>query len=91
MTAGYLCPIKAKTLPIKIDLRQVKRIAGDFNQWQLAEAIGQELERAADAVVEHVRDRRTLAFLPNIAHAEVFAGALPGSGHQRRFCDWQLL
>ncbi len=74
VTAGYLCPIKAKTLPIKIDLRKVKRVAGDFNQAQLAEAIGQELEHAADAVAEHASDRRTLAFLPSTAHAEVFAG-----------------
>jgi superfamily II DNA or RNA helicase len=73
VTAGYLCPIKARTLPIKIDLRKVKKVAGDFNQAQLAEAIGEELERAADAVAEHVRDRRTLAFLPSIAHTEVFA------------------
>jgi superfamily II DNA or RNA helicase len=73
VSAGYLCPIKAKTLPIKIDLRQVKKVAGDFNQAQLAEVIGEELERAADAVAEHVRERRTLAFLPSIAHAEIFA------------------
>jgi superfamily II DNA or RNA helicase len=74
VTAGYLCPIKAKTLPIKIDLRKVKKVAGDFNQAQLAEAIGQELERAADVVAEHVRDRRTLVFLPSVGHARVFAG-----------------
>lgn len=69
----YLCAIRAKMLPIKIDLRKVKRLAGDFNQSQLAEAIGQELERAADAIAEHVRDRRTLAFLPSVAHAQVFS------------------
>jgi superfamily II DNA or RNA helicase len=71
--AGYLSPIRAKTLPIKIDLRKVKKIAGDFNQAQLAEAIGQELERATDAVVEHIGERRTLAFLPSVNHAQVFA------------------
>jgi superfamily II DNA or RNA helicase len=70
---GYLCPIVARTLPIKIDLRQVKKVAGDFNQAQLAEVIGKELERAADAVLEHVGTRRTLAFLPSINHAKVFA------------------
>jgi superfamily II DNA or RNA helicase len=74
VTAGYLCPIKAKTLPIKIDLRKVKKVAGDFDQAQLAEVIGEELEHAADAVAEHAFDRRTLAFLPSITHAEVFAG-----------------
>jgi superfamily II DNA or RNA helicase len=73
VTGGYLCPIKAKTLPIKIDLRTIKKVAGDFNQAQLAEAIGEELERAADAVAEHARNRRTLAFLPSVAHAQVFA------------------
>jgi superfamily II DNA or RNA helicase len=80
VTAGYLCPIKAKTLPIKIDLRKVKKVAGDFNQAQLAEAIGQELERAADAVAEHASDRRTLVFLPSVAHAEVFAGLCQDRG-----------
>jgi len=80
VTAGWLCPIKARTLPIKIDLRKVRKVAGDYNQAQLAEAIGEELERAADAVTEHVRDRRTLAFLPSIAHAEVFANLCQDRG-----------
>lgn len=74
VTAGYLCSIKAKTLPIRIDLRKVRKVAGDYNQGELARAIGQELDRAADAVAEHVCDRRTLAFLPSITHAEIFAG-----------------
>jgi superfamily II DNA or RNA helicase len=73
VSEGYLCPIVARTLPIKIDLRQVRKVAGDFNQAQLAEVIGKELERAADAVLEHVGTRRTLAFLPSINHAKVFA------------------
>jgi superfamily II DNA or RNA helicase len=85
VSAGYLCPIKAKTLPIRIDLRKVKKVAGDFNQGQLAEAIGQELERAADAVAEHVRDRRTLAFLPSVAHAQVFAGLCRDRGIKADF------
>jgi superfamily II DNA or RNA helicase len=70
---GYLCPIVARTLPIKIDLRQVRKMAGDFNQAQLAEVIGKELERAADAVLEHVGARRTLVFLPSVNHSLIFA------------------
>jgi superfamily II DNA or RNA helicase len=70
---GYLAPIMAKTLPVMIDLRRVRRVAGDFNQAQLAEAVGEELERAADAVLENIGERRTLAFLPSINHSQVFA------------------
>lgn len=69
----YLCPIRAKTLPVKIDLRNVRKVAGDFNQAQLAEVIGQELERAADAVLDNIGARRTLVFLPTINHTQIFA------------------
>jgi superfamily II DNA or RNA helicase len=69
----YLCPIRARTLLVKIDLREVSKVAGDFHHGQLAEVIGRELKKAADAILEHVRDRRTLVFLPSIALAELFA------------------
>jgi superfamily II DNA or RNA helicase len=67
-------PYQGQDVAIKIDLRKVRKVAGDYNQAQLAEVIGEELEHAADAVAEHALDRRTLAFLPSITHAEVFAG-----------------
>jgi hypothetical protein len=44
---GWLSRILARTLPVKIDLREVRRTAGDFNVGDLSEAIRKELEKAA--------------------------------------------
>jgi hypothetical protein len=40
---GWLSRILARTLPVKIDLREVRRTAGDFNVGDLSEAIRKEL------------------------------------------------
>lgn len=71
---GWLSRIKARTLPVKIDLREVRRTAGDFNVGDLSEAIGKELEKAADEVVKNIIDRnRVLVFTPTIHEARIFA------------------
>jgi superfamily II DNA or RNA helicase len=72
---GWLSRIMVRTLPVTIDLRRVKRTAGDFNVADLAAAIGQELEKAADQIVKNIADRnKVLVFTPTIDEARILAG-----------------
>jgi hypothetical protein len=63
-----------RTLPVTIDLRGVRRTAGDFNVADLAETIGQELEKAADQIAKNIVERnKVLAFTPTIHEAQILA------------------
>lgn len=42
---GYLSPIKALTIPIKLDLNSVKQTAGDFNAKDVGNVLDPYLER----------------------------------------------
>jgi superfamily II DNA or RNA helicase len=71
---GWLSRIMVRALPVTIDLRGVRRTAGDFNMADLGAAIGQELEKAADQIVKNVADRnKVLAFTPTINEARILA------------------
>jgi hypothetical protein len=59
---------------VTIDLRSVRRTAGDFNIGDLSQAIGRELEKAADQVVKNIARRiKALCFTPTINEAKIFA------------------
>jgi superfamily II DNA or RNA helicase len=78
---GWLAPLRVRTLPVKIDLRGVRRTAGDFNIGDLSEAIGRELEKAADQVAKNLAGRiKALCFTPTIHEAEIFAQLLQERG-----------
>tara|TARA_R110002074_G_scaffold105742_4_gene228410 strand:+ start:5452 stop:7104 length:1653 start_codon:yes stop_codon:yes gene_type:complete len=68
--AGFLSPIKALTLPLKIDLSGVRTKIGDFSERDLDDALGPYLEIIADEMVEHCMNRKTMIFLPLIATSQ---------------------
>ena len=77
----WLTRLMVRTLPVRIDLRRVRRTAGDFNVADLALAIGQEVEKAADQIVKNIVDRnKVLAFTPTIAEAQILAGLCAARG-----------
>lgn len=67
---GYLCPIKALTLPLNIDLAGVKVSAGDFQAAALGSALNPYLEQIAELMREHCANRKTVVFLPLIATSQ---------------------
>jgi superfamily II DNA or RNA helicase len=71
---GYLSPIKARTVPIGIDLRNVRTRAGDYDDTDLAEALAPQLGRIADVLAAEYPDRKTLVFLPRVETSETLAG-----------------
>jgi superfamily II DNA or RNA helicase len=89
---GWLSRIIARTLPVKIDLREVRRTAGDFNVGDLSEAIGKELEKAADEVVKNIADRnRVLVFTPTIHEAMIFAELCAARGMSSEYVSGDCL
>lgn len=77
---GFLSRIKALTIPINIDLRNVGIQAGDYKVNDLGDALAPYLEAIAKEMSEHCRDRKTLVFLPLIATSQKMAEILTRYG-----------
>lgn len=78
--AGYLSPIKALTIPLKLDLSAVGQQAGDFSTRDLGNALDPYLESIADEMVKNARDRKTVVFLPLVATSQRFTEILNEKG-----------
>lgn len=75
----YLVPIIARRIVVdSVDLSQLDERAGDFVQEQLGEAMSDERALRGQAVplLEIARDRLTIAFCVNVAHAHELARVL---------------
>lgn len=63
---GFLCPIKALTIPLKIDLGTLSVQAGDFKLNELGDKLSPYLVQIAEHIKEHCENRKTMIFLPLI-------------------------
>lgn len=77
---GYLCPIKAMTVPLKLDLSGVGIQAGDFKSGEIATALDPYLEQIADEMARHCADRKTVVFLPLVKTSRKFCDILNRKG-----------
>lgn len=77
---GYLSKIRALTIPLNIDLTDVKQSAGDFSAGDLGDALEPYLEAIADKMLEHCQGRKTIVFLPLIATSRHFKEILNRKG-----------
>lgn len=73
---GYLCPIKAQTIPLTLDLSTVGMQAGDFKAGDLGTALDPYLEQIAEEMAKVCMDRKTVVFLPLIRTSQKFCGIL---------------
>ena len=77
---GYLAPIRAKCLPLSIDLRNVKVSHGDYQANELGSALDPYLPQVAEQMDIECRGRKTVCFLPLVSTAEKMAEALNAAG-----------
>lgn len=77
---GYLSPIRAMTIPLKLDISQVGVSAGDYKAAELGSALDPYLDQIADEMAVHCRGRRTVVFLPLVATSQKFRGILEAHG-----------
>lgn len=78
--SGYLVPIKALTIPLKIDISMVGISAGDFKVGEIGTALDPYLYQIADEMEKYCRDRKTIVFLPLIATSQKFMKILNEHG-----------
>lgn len=73
---GFLTPIKALTIPLKLDLTGVGVQSGDFKAGDLGTALDPYLEQIADEMTRHCSDRKTVVFLPLVKTSQKFRDIL---------------
>ncbi len=77
---GYLSPIKAITIPLKLDLSHVGTQAGDFKAGDLGTALDPYLYQIAVEMKKYCAERKTVVFLPLIKTSQKFRDILNSMG-----------
>jgi len=77
---GYLCPIKAVTIPLKLDLTGVGVQAGDFKSSDIDTALDPYLHQIAEEMTQYCADRKTVVFLPLVRTSQKFRDILNTQG-----------
>lgn len=77
---GYLCKIKALTIPLKLDLSGVSIQGGDFKVGDLGTALDPYLEQIATEMEQYCMDRKTVVFLPLVKTSQKFRDILNTHG-----------
>lgn len=77
---GYLCKIKAQTIPLKLDITSVGTQAGDYKAGDLGTALDPYLHQIADEMTKYCADRKTVVFLPLIKTSQKFRDILESKG-----------
>lgn len=77
---GYLSPIKALTIPLKIDMSGVGVQAGDFKAGDIGNALDPYLRSIAEEMKKYCADRKTVVFLPLVKTSQKFRDILNENG-----------
>ncbi len=77
---GYLTPIKALTLPLKIDMSSVGIQAGDFKASDIGTALDPYLQGIAEEMRNYCLDKKTVVFLPLVKTSQKFKEILNRNG-----------
>jgi superfamily II DNA or RNA helicase len=77
---GYLCKIRAQTVPLKLDISSVGLSSGDFSAGALGNALDPYLHQIAAEMSTYCRDRKTVVFLPLVKTSQKFRDILNAAG-----------
>ena len=77
---GYLSPIQAVTLPLKLDLSGVGVQSGDFKAGDLGTALDPYLHQIAEEMETYCTGRKTVVFLPLVRTSKKFRDILNEKG-----------
>ncbi|WP_312047746.1 DEAD/DEAH box helicase [Anaerotignum sp.] len=80
--SGFLSPIKALTIPLKLDLTGVGTQSGDYKVGDIGTALDPYLYQIADEMSKYCMDRKTVVFLPLIKTSQKFRDIL----NEKGFC-----
>jgi superfamily II DNA or RNA helicase len=82
---GWLAPIRALSIPLKIDLNNVAMQNGDFKAADLDDALAPYMTQIADEMVTNCKGRKSLVFVPLVATAKRFAEVLTAKGFRAQW------
>ena len=77
---GYLTPIQALTIPLRLDISQVGIQSGDFKSGEIGSALDPYLPKIAEEMKQYCMNRKTVVFLPLIATSQKFRDCLIENG-----------
>ncbi len=77
---GYLVPIKALTIPLKIDMSGVGMQSGDFKAGDIGTVLDPYLQSIADEMIKYCMNRKTVVFLPLVKTSQKFCQILNEKG-----------
>lgn len=91
INAGFMAPINVMTLPIDINIAEVKQSTSaegrDYNAGALDTAIQPYYEAVAEGLIEKCHGRQIVSFLPLIQSSKDFVGVVQGKGISARHID----
>jgi len=73
---GYLCPIKAQMIPLKLDIAGVGISGGDYAVGEIGSALEPYLKQIAEKMSVYCRGRKTVVFLPLVKTSQDFCKQL---------------
>lgn len=82
---GWLVRPIVRNIPLQIDLRGVKKTAGDYDSAQVISRITPFLKQIAKELANAAGDRKLVAFTPSIETARLLAEALRENGIDAEF------
>lgn len=77
---GYLCPIHAQMIPLKLDISKVSIANGDYAAGQLGDSLDAFLYQIANEMKTYCKDRKTVVFLPLIKTSQKLCNILKKAG-----------
>lgn len=81
---GYLSPIQAQTIPLKIDLSGVAKQGGDYQASGLGSALDPYLHQICHEIKLRCANRKTIVFTPLIATSRKMLALLDAEGVEAR-------
>jgi superfamily II DNA or RNA helicase len=77
---GWLSPIRVRTIPLGLDLRGARTVAGDYNAEDLGAIIAPQLGKIVEVLAKDYRHRKTIVFLPLVSLSQLFARMCRAAG-----------
>ena len=86
---GYLVRPIVRNIPLKLDLRGVRKTAGDYDAGQVVERITPFLNLITQHIAAEAHDRKIVVFTPSVETARLAAEALVAHGIDASFVSGQ--
>jgi superfamily II DNA or RNA helicase len=77
---AWLSPIRVRTVPLGLDLRGVRTVAGDYNAEDLGNIVGPQLGKIVEVLAREYSHRKTIVFLPLISLSQTFTRLCQDAG-----------